>query len=69
MTEMVYRRTRADDWMPVEVIGQHADGRLVLREVGRRYPGVLLADVSQIRLVVEGVPLTMTEHAMLETVQ
>ncbi len=38
-------------WTRVEIVGDHApSGRLILREVGRFWPGVWLADRDQVRI-------------------
>lgn len=37
-------------WTKVEIVGQHHSGRLILREVGKFWPGVWLADRDQVRI-------------------
>lgn len=52
--EAVYRgsRARARDWRDCEIVGQdEATGKLVLREVGKFYRGVWLADHNDVRIV------------------
>lgn len=49
--DAVYRRRRSQEWREVEVVGQHSStGQLVLREVGKFWPGVWLADRDQVRI-------------------
>lgn len=47
------RRRRSFDaagWSWVEIVGEHESGRLILRETGRFWPGVWLADRDQVRI-------------------
>ncbi len=37
-------------WTKVEIIGDHESGQLVLREVGKFWSGIWLADRDQVRL-------------------
>ncbi len=39
----LYRSQIGAQWVPVEIIGRHASGAFVLREVGSVFRGVLLA--------------------------
>lgn len=38
------------DWTMVEIVGEHDGGRLILREIGKFWPGVWLADRDQVRI-------------------
>lgn len=46
----LWRRNRRRDWQPVELVSDHGSGQLVLREVGKFWPGVWLAPRDQVRL-------------------
>lgn len=46
----VWRENRRRDWTPAEIVGQHGNGQLVLREVGKFWPGVWLAERDQVRI-------------------
>jgi hypothetical protein len=46
----VWRPTRRHDWQPVEIVGDHASGQLVLVEVGKFYAGFFLAPRDQVRI-------------------
>ncbi len=47
----VYRPSRRRDWDDVEIVGDHvATGQLVLREVGKFWPGIWLADRDEVRI-------------------
>lgn len=48
----LYREHPGAEWSDVEIVGRHPSGKLVLREVGRFFPGVRLADVEQVRVPV-----------------
>jgi hypothetical protein len=49
--DAVYRKRRALDWREVEIVGQHdGTGQLVLREIGKFWPGVWLAERDQVRV-------------------
>lgn len=49
--DAVYRPSRARDWKDCEIVGQHKDGGLVLREAGTKFwRGVWLAERDQVRL-------------------
>jgi hypothetical protein len=41
---------RRHDWQAVDIVGEQADGQLVLRETGRFYRGVFLAPREQVRI-------------------
>jgi len=41
------------EWKPVDLIGGHPTGKLVLRETGRFYAGVFLAERHQVAVVLE----------------
>lgn len=43
----LYRANPGDQWKPVEIVGSHASGT-VCREVGKLWPGVFLAEPSQL---------------------
>lgn len=45
----VYRATPADAWLDCEIVGRQ-EGGIVLREVGKAYAGVWLADPDQVRI-------------------
>ena len=46
----VYRATPGADWQDCELIGAHDGGMLVLREIDKPFPGVWLANLSQVRI-------------------
>lgn len=46
----VWRPTRRHDWRDTEIVADHASGQLVLREVGKFWPGVFLAPRDQVRI-------------------
>lgn len=46
----VWRPTRRHDWLPVEIVADHASGGLVLAEVGKFYAGVFLASRDTVRI-------------------
>lgn len=48
----LYRSRPGADWQDVTVIGAHASGKVVLREVKSALPGVFLADMAQVRVPV-----------------
>ena len=39
-------------WQTVDLLGAHKSGRLVVREIGKLWPGVFLADRHQVALIV-----------------
>lgn len=49
-SDAVYRASDADDWQDCRLIGAHDGGALVLREIGKPFPGVWLANLSQVRI-------------------
>lgn len=53
MSVVLYREHPSADWREVDVIGPHASGNVVLREVGPALPGVFLGDPAGIRVPVE----------------
>lgn len=61
----LYRPHPGADWQECEILGRHASGKIVLREVGRFFNGVFLADLAlQVRVPVvrlDGLALTMPE--------
>lgn len=46
----VWRPSRRSDWLTVELLSDHHSGQLVLREVGKFWPGVWLAPREQVRI-------------------
>jgi len=38
------------EWKPVDLLGGHPTGKLVLRETSRHYPGVFLAERHQVAM-------------------
>jgi hypothetical protein len=58
--DAVWRASRRRDWQSVEIVDGHPSGQVVLREVGRLWPGVFLAPRDQVRIAgpefVPGVP-------------
>ncbi len=54
MSVVLYREHPSADWREVDVIGPHASGNVVLREVGPALPGVFLGDPAGIRVPVIG---------------
>jgi hypothetical protein len=47
----VYRPNRRRDWEDVEIVGRHVPtDQLVLREVGKFWPGVFLAPREDVRI-------------------
>jgi hypothetical protein len=45
----VYRSADSEPWQDVEIVGYQRGG-LVLREVGKVYPGVLIAPLDRVRI-------------------
>jgi hypothetical protein len=46
-----WRSSRGRDWQRAELVSDHpSSGQLVLREVGRFWPGVFLAPRDQVRI-------------------
>lgn len=50
----VYREHAGADWIEVEILSRHPGG-FVCREVGRLWPGVWVADWSQVRETTDAV--------------
>ena len=48
----LYRPRPHADWQDVRVIGPHASGKVVVREVGPLLPGVFLVDYNHLRVPV-----------------
>jgi len=47
----LHRPSRRAVWRKVEIVGDHvATGQLVLREVGKFWPGIWLADRDEVRI-------------------
>lgn len=46
----LWRDRPTDDWREVELLGRHRSGALVLREVGKLWPGVWLASTDAVRV-------------------
>jgi hypothetical protein len=46
----VYRPADGQPWQDVEITGHHTDGRLILREIGKLWPGVFVASLDQVRV-------------------
>ena len=46
----VYREKRGADWEPAEIVADHPNGDLVLREVHKFYRGVFLAPREHVRI-------------------
>lgn len=46
----VWRKNRRRDWQAVELLDDHVSGQVVLREVGKFWPGVFLAPRDQVRI-------------------
>lgn len=46
----LWREKRTDDWQDVELIGRHRSGALVLREIGKTWPGIWLAPPHAVRV-------------------
>lgn len=44
----LYRKGTGGDWYVVQLLGQTSDGRPILREIGRPFCGVWIAEVWQI---------------------
>lgn len=55
----LYRQHAGDDWQEVELLGRHRSGKLVLREVGKRWPGVWLASLDAVRVPASQVVLQL----------
>ena len=49
----LYRRNPGSDWTDCEITGRRPDGKLVVREVGKVWPGVWIATIDQVRVPVE----------------
>lgn len=50
MCAALYRENTTQAWRDVEVLGTTARGLIVVREVGRQWPGVAYATADQVRL-------------------
>lgn len=50
----LYREHAGADWCEVEIVSRHPGG-FVVREVGRVFCGVMLADWSQVRVPAAGI--------------
>lgn len=46
----LYREHAGADWQEAELVGRHRSGALVLREVGKVWPGVWLASIENVRV-------------------
>ena len=46
----VYRPADSESWQDAEIVGRHTDGRLILREVGKVWPGICLASLDRVRV-------------------
>lgn len=46
----LWRATRRRDWKAVEIVADHVSGQLVVREVGKFWPGVWLVPRDQVRI-------------------
>lgn len=50
MRAALYRENTTQPWREVEWIGTTSRGEIVVREVGRQWPGVAYATADQVRL-------------------
>ena len=48
MSVVLYREHPSADWREVDVIGPHASGNVVLREVGKLWPGIWTAPADAV---------------------
>jgi hypothetical protein len=46
----VWRSSCRRDWQRAEIVSDHPSGQLVMREVGKFWPGVFLAPRDQVRI-------------------
>lgn len=46
----VWRATRRREWQTVEIVSAHKSGQLIVREVGKFWPGVWLVPRDQVRI-------------------
>lgn len=49
MADLLYREYYGKDWVPVDIVGWHESGRLIVRESDKSLPGVMLASMFQLR--------------------
>lgn len=49
-TPALYSANGADGWSAAEILGRHKSGKIAMREVGKFWPGVWLADARQVAL-------------------
>lgn len=47
---VVWRKSRRQAWQDAELLAGHAGGHLVLRETGKLWPGVWLAERGDVRI-------------------
>lgn len=50
-TPALYSANGDDGWSAAEILGRHKSGKLAMREVGKFWPGVWLADARQVALL------------------
>ena len=55
----LYREYLSDEWQDCELIGRHPSGNLVLREVGKLWPGIWLAPVDAVRVPASAIALQL----------
>lgn len=57
--QALYRERPSADWIEVELLGRHRSGKLVLRELGKLWPGLMLAPVEDVRVPASAVVLQL----------
>lgn len=55
----LYRLSNVVEWQEVELLGRHVSGKLVLRETGKLWSGVWLADADKVRVPASAVVLQL----------
>lgn len=59
----LWRAHDGADWAEFDLVGLHPSGRLVLRERGRLYPGVFLADRTAVRVPASDVAFNLPHRS------
>ncbi len=51
VTPGIYRAPAGREWQPVEIIGQYPNGKFLVQETGRVFPGRFIASRNDLRVV------------------
>ncbi len=46
----IYRAPNAREWQPIEIIGQYPNGKFLVQETGRVFPGRFIASRNDLRV-------------------